>query len=224
MVKFFSLVLCIVVVFAAVGVADMGRNTSDIEVDTAGNIVDEITPVEVEEPEKILLPFEEGIKFGLSTGIGDWHTSLILDNEGGIYGDFYDNEYGEIGEKYENGTQYWNEYWGFFEEIQKVSEYSYKMFLKDVATSQPTGVEDIDEEEKLRYITTDKITGVVDDTEYILYLPNTPVLELPEEVLTYLPKIESDKDVIDCYMLYSVKEKMVFVNEVEKKLDKIINV
>ncbi len=210
--RIIAIVLCIFVVFGLA--ACVSENTEvDKEVDTAGNeIVEEVVePVEVEEPQEVILPFEEGIEFGLSNGVGGWYTSLILDNEGGIYGAFHDNEYGETDEKYENGTQYWNEFWGFFENIEKINDYSYKMILKDVATSQPSDVEDIDEEEKLRYVTTDKITGVIDDTEYILYLPDTPVLELPDEVITWLPEIKGDKDIIDCYILYSVSEGMAFV-------------
>ena len=57
----------------------------------------------------------------------------------------------------------------------------------------------------------DKVRIVIDDTEYILYLPDTPVLELPDEVITWLPEITGDKDIIDCYILYSVSEEMAFV-------------
>lgn len=208
-----SLIVCILVLFACSACENVDNGGKDKEVETDGSkVIEEVVePVEVDEPEKMLLPLEDGVEFTLSNGAGGWMTTLVLDNEGGIYGNFHDNEYGETNEKYENGTQYWNEYWGFFENIEKVNDYSYKMVLKDVATSQPTDVEDIDEEEKLRYVTTDKITGVIDDTEYILYLPDTPVLELPDEVITWLPEITGDKDIIDCYILYSVSEEMAFV-------------
>lgn len=210
-----SLVLCILVLFACSACENVDNNGKDKEVETDGSeIIEEvIEPVKVKEPEKILLPFEDGVEFGLSTGAGGWYTSLILDNEGGIYGNFHDNEYGEVGEEYENGTQYWNEYWGFFENIEKVNNYSYKMVLKDMATSQPTDVVEIDEEEKLRYVTTDKITGIVEDGEYILYLPNTPVLKLPENIDMSQMNITGDKDVIDCYILYNVEDEMFFISE-----------
>ena len=213
--RILSLILCIFVLFACSACENVDNGGTDKEVETDGSeVIEEVVePIEVEEPKKVLLPFENSLEFGLATGAGGWYTSLILDNAGSIYGAFHDNEYGETGERYENGTQYWNEYWGFFSDIKKINDYSYKMMLKDVATSQPTDVESIDEEEKLRFLTTDKITGIVDDTEYILYLPNTEVLDLPSEIVNYLPTIDTDKDIIDCYILYSVKEEMAFVCE-----------
>ena len=215
MVKFFSLFLSVILVFSIIGICDMNSKTNDVEVDTAGNIiVDNIEPVEVEEPKKLLLPFEESLSFILSNGVGNWETTLVLDNEGGIYGYFHDLNMGEVGEGYENGTYYWNEYWGYSEGIEKVNDYSYKFVLKDVATSQPGDVEEIDEEDSMKFKTTYNIEGVVDESEYILYLPNTPVMELPEESLFWLKNIEADKDVIDCYILYCVKNGDTFWCEV----------
>lgn len=215
MVKFFSLFLSVILVFSIIGICDMNSKTNDVEVDTAGNIiVDNIEPVEVEEPKKLLLPFEESLSFILSNGVGNWETTLVLDNEGGIYGDFHDLNMGEVGEGYENGTYYWNEYWGYSDGIEKVNDYSYKFVLKDVATSQPGDVEEIDEEDSMKFKTTYNIEGVVDESEYILYLPNTPILEVPKEALTWIPTLETDRDIIDCYILYCVENGDIFRCEV----------
>lgn len=215
MVKFFSLFLSVILVFSIIGICDMNSKTNDVEVDTAGNIiVDNIEPVEVEEPKKLLLPFEESLSFILSNGVGNWETTLVLDNEGGIYGDFHDLNMGEVGEGYENGTYYWNEYWGYSDGIEKVNDYSYKFVLKDVATSQPGDVEEIDDEDSMKFKTTYNIEGVVDESEYILYLPNTPILEVPKEALTWIPTLETDRDIIDCYILYCVENGDIFRCEV----------
>ena len=215
MVKFFSLFLSVILVFSIIGICDMNSKTNDVEVDTAGNIiVDNIEPVEVEEPKKLLLPFEESLSFILSNGVGNWETTLVLDNEGGIYGDFHDLNMGEVGEGYENGTYYWNEYWGYSDGIEKVNDYSYKFVLKDVATSQPGDVEEIDDEDSMKFKTTYNIEGVVDESEYILYLPNTPILEVPKEALTCIPTLETDRDIIDCYILYCVENGDIFRCEV----------
>lgn len=215
MVKFFSLFLSVILVFSIIGICDMNSKTNDVEVDTAGNIiVDNIEPVEVEEPKKLLLPFEESLSFILSNGVGNWETTLVLDNEGGIYGDFHDLNMGEVGEGYENGTYYWNEYWGYSDGIEKVNDYSYKFVLKDVATSQPGDVEEIDDEDSMKFKTTYNIEGVVDESEYILYLPNTPILEMPKEALTWIPTLETDRDIIDCYILYCVENGDIFRCEV----------
>ena len=215
MVKFFSLFLSVILVFSIIGICDMNSKTNDVEVDTAGNIiVDNIEPVEVEEPKKLLLPFEESLSFILSNGVGNWETTLVLDNEGGIYGDFHDLNMGEVGEGYENGTYYWNEYWGYSDGIEKVNDYSYKFVLKDVATSQPGDVEEIDDEDSMKFKTTYNIEGVVDESEYILYLPNTPILEVPREALTWIPTLETDRDIIDCYILYCVENGDIFRCEV----------
>ena len=209
--KILSLVLCVLLLIACSACEKSEvEQKEDKEVDTSGNLIVE----EIVEPEKVLLPFEESLSFILSNGVGNWETTLILDNEGGIYGDFHNLNMGEVGEGYENGTYYWNEYWGFSEGIEKLNEYSYKFVLKDVATSQPGDVEEIDDEDSMKFKTTYDIEGVVDESEYILYLPNTPVLDLPEDAITWIPKLEADRDIIDCYILYCVENGDIFRCEV----------
>lgn len=207
----FCIVLCLLIMLACSACEnDNNEKKEEQEVDTAGNLIVE----EVVESEKVLLPFENGLTFILNSGTGNWETTLVLDNEGGIYGDFHDLNMGEVGEGYENGTYYWNEFWGYSDNIEKVNDYSYKFILKDVATSQPGDVEELDDEDSMLFKTTYNIEGVVDESEYILYLPNTPVMELPEESLFWLKNIEADKDVIDCYILYCVKNGDTFWCEV----------
>ena len=209
--RIFSIVLCILIMLACSACEnDNNEKKEEQEVDTSGNLIVE----EVVKPEKTLLPFENGLTFILNSGTGNWETTLVLDNEGGIYGDFHDLNMGEVGEGYENGTYYWNEFWGYSDNIEKVNDYSYKFILKDVATSQPGDVEELDDEDSMLFKTTYNIEGVVDESEYILYLPNTPVMELPEESLFWLKNIEADKDVIDCYILYCVKNGDTFWCEV----------
>lgn len=209
--RVFCIVLCLLIMLACSACEnDNNEKKEEQEVDTAGNLIVE----EVVESEKVLLPFENGLTFILNSGTGNWETTLVLDNEGGIYGDFHDLNMGEVGEGYENGTYYWNEFWGYSDNIEKVNDYSYKFILKDVATSQPGDVEELDDEDSMLFKTTYNIEGVVDESEYILYLPNTPVMELPEESLFWLKNIEADKDVIDCYILYCVKNGDTFWCEV----------
>ena len=209
--RIFCIVLCLIIMLACSACEnDNNEKKEEQEVDTSGNLIVE----EVVEPEKTLLPFENGLTFILNSGTGNWETTLVLDNEGGIYGDFRDLNMGEVGEGYENGTYYWNEFWGYSDNIEKVNDYSYKFILKDVATSQPGDVEEFDDEDSMLFKTTYNIEGVVDESEYILYLPNTPVMELPEESLFWLKNIEADKDVIDCYILYCVKNGDTFWCEV----------
>ena len=209
--RIFCIVLCLLIMLACSACEnDNNEKKEEQEVDTAGNLIVE----DVVESEKVLLPFENGLTFILNSGTGNWETTLVLDNEGGIYGDFHDLNMGEVGEGYENGTYYWNEFWGYSDNIEKVNDYSYKFILKDVATSQPGDVEELDDEDSMLFKTTYNIEGVVDESEYILYLPNTPVMELPEESLFWLKNIEADKDVIDCYILYCVKNGDTFWCEV----------
>lgn len=209
--RVFCVVLCLLIMLACSACEnDNNEKKEEQEVDTAGNLIVE----DVVESEKVLLPFENGLTFILNSGTGNWETTLVLDNEGGIYGDFHDLNMGEVGEGYENGTYYWNEFWGYSDNIEKVNDYSYKFILKDVATSQPGDVEELDDEDSMLFKTTYNIEGVVDESEYILYLPNTPVMELPEESLFWLKNIEADKDVIDCYILYCVKNGDTFWCEV----------
>ena len=209
--RVFCIVLCLLIMLACSACEnDNNEKKEEQEVDTAGNLIVE----EVVESEKVLLPFDNGLTFILNSGTGNWETTIVLDNEGGIYGDFHDLNMGEVGEGYENGTYYWNEFWGYSDNIEKVNDYSYKFILKDVATSQPGDVEELDDEDSMLFKTTYNIEGVVDESEYILYLPNTPVMELPEESLFWLKNIEADKDVIDCYILYCVKNGDTFWCEV----------
>ena len=134
-------------------------------------------------PDVLPLP-EDTTKFYFSSGAGAWSTDLTLNKNGTFAGYFHDSNMGENGDEYPNGTVYISEFTGRFKNIEKVNDYSYKMTLVNLNTNEAIGKESI--EEGTRYIYSEPY-GIDGGTEFILYLPNTPIKELPEDFLFWWP-------------------------------------
>ena len=124
---------------------------------------------------------------------------------------------GETGEGYPKGSAYTSTFSGKFDNIKKIDEYSYKMTLTDIKTEKTVGEEWIENE--IRYIVAepyglnDPINNQ-DCTEFILYLPNTPIDQVPEEFLTWWPYRYSQgsdaKTTLSCYGILNVTTEFGF--------------
>ena len=180
----------------------------------AGCSKNEVATIETLEEQKNtiedkVLPFDNTIQFYTETGIGNWSNSLSLRNDGSFFGDYYDLNMGEVGENFEQGTYYWNEYWGEFDKVEKLTDYSYLLSFESLATEHEDGVESF--ENQFKYLTTINIVGVKANTDYILFLPNTPVASLPENVKeTILTANFENKETIEIYVLYNLQDNVVF--------------
>lgn len=148
----------------------------------------------------------ETVQFSFLSGAGGWSTELVLNQDGTFTGRYHDSEMGDIGEDYPYGSIYVCSFAGEFADFEKLSEYAYKMNLTSLTTENATGEEWIEEE--IRYVASDPY-GLEEGTEFILYLPDTPISEVPEEFLIWWPYLfEHDADPFDtlsCYGILNVK-------------------
>lgn len=153
----------------------------------------------------------DGMEFSFLSGAGGWRSLITLNRDGSFTGFFLDSEMGDVGEGYPNGSAYICEFSGKFANIEKIDEYSYKMTLAEVTTEKPIGEEWI--EEDIRYVASEP-HGLYDSTtgqpctEFIFYLPDTPIDQLSEEFLTWWPyRYDQDgeaKTTLSCYGILNV--------------------
>lgn len=148
----------------------------------------------------------ETVQFSFLSGAGGWSTELQLNQDGTFTGRYHDSEMGEMGEDYPYGSIYICSFAGEFADFEKLSEYAYKMNLTNLATENAVGEEWIEEE--IRYVASGPF-GLEEGTEFILYLPDTPVSEVPEDFLTWWPYLfehNADSfDTLSCYGILNVK-------------------
>lgn len=171
-----------------------------------------------EAPVMLQLPLpEDPVEFSFLSGAGAWSTVIILNRDGTFTGWFHDSEMGDVGEGYPHGSVYTCTFSGRFENIEMVNGYSYKMTLADLQTEKVVGEEWIENE--IRYVAaephglTDPVTNQL-STEFIFYLPDTPVDQVPEELLIWWPyryDQESDpKNTLSCYGIRNVAAEFGF--------------
>ena len=141
------------------------------------------------EDNQLPLP-KESAEFSFLSGAGAWRTIITLNRDGTFTGWYLDSEMGETGEGYPKGSAYICDFSGRFENIKKVDEYFYQMTLTGIKTEKPVGEEWIEDE--IRYVASDP-HGLNDPdnkqecVEFIFYLPDTPVDQVPEAFLTWWP-------------------------------------
>ena len=151
------------------------------------------------EPTMLPLPGEP-TEFSFLSGAGGWSTQLVLNTDGSFIGWFHDSEMGDIGEGYSNGTVYVCAFSGKFMEITKISDYAYMMTLSDVTMENQPGEEWI--EDNIRYVAYDPY-GIEEGKEFVFYLPDTPISEVPEGFLAWWPyrydQSTDPKPTLSCY-------------------------
>ena len=154
---------------------------------------------------------EETAEFSFLSGAGGWRTVMTLNRNGEFTGLYRDSEMGEIGEGYPMGSVYICEFSGKFENIEQIDAHSYKMTLTDVATEKAVGEEWIEEE--IRYVASaphglNDPANMLECTEFVFYLPDTPVDQVPEEFLIWWPyrytQETEQKMTLSCYGILNV--------------------
>jgi len=162
------------------------------------------------EDNQLPLP-KESAEFSFLSSAGAWRTIITLNRDGTFTGWYLDSEMGEIGEDYPLGSAYTCTFSGKFVNIKKVNAYSYKMTLTDIKTEKAVGEEWIENE--IRYVASEPY-GLNDPineqecTEFIFYLPDTPVDQVPEAFLTWWPyrytQETAPKTTLSCYGILNV--------------------
>jgi hypothetical protein len=209
--KIIVLCMCFGLMLSMIGCSEVKptetiKETEDFNVEIEPK-VDTIVLEENEETE--LLPIEHSLEMNMFNGVGNWENYLRLDQDGVFWGSYHDLDMGETGEDYPEGTYYWNEYWGNFENFEELNDYSYKMTMTTMGLEYQDPWVDIDGGMKMETI--NDITGIKRETDYILYLPNTPVSVLPEYAGTWFPDEDiSERETTGMYILYSIAEDIAF--------------
>lgn len=139
--------------------------------------------------------------FWFSSGAGGWSTELHIEADGSFYGLYHDSDMGDTGEGYPNGTQYICNFTGKFTTPQKVNEYTYAATLESLEQERPSGEEYY--EDGVRYIASSPY-GLDDPGQFMIYLPGTPIADLPEEFISWAFLGEPEGETLEFYGIYNV--------------------
>lgn len=124
-----------------------------------------------------------GRSYAFASGAGGWSEDFTIEKDGFFTGYYHDSDMGDAGEDYEDGTVYSSTYTGYFTNLTKVNAYTYTMELADISYKDEVGSTRLCD--NIRYIYTDSYC--LGDTDiFTVYLPGTPVSELPEEICMWL--------------------------------------
>lgn len=208
-----SLLICVFAVLLCLSAcsAPVADNPGTTETKPTASSVPETNPTESAttatenfEPQPGYFPIPtEPATFTLSSGAGAWSCVIDINTDGTFTGQYEDIEAGSSGEGYK-ATYYVCDFSGVFANVEKVNSYTYKVVLIDISTAEPVGKEWIENE--IRYVASYPC-GLYDPDEkqacedFIVYLPHTPVSELPEEFLGWWPYKNQGKDTLSCYGL-----------------------
>jgi len=160
-----------------------------------------------------LLPVGEGGRaFFFASGTGAWRTELTLHADGSFAGQFTDTNMGENTEDHPEGTVYISDFLGAFRNITQLNDHTYSMTLWYVQTLELPGEEWI--QNGVRYVASEPY-GIAEGTEFILYLPETPLAGLSQDFLTWWPyRFEDEaRTALGCYGLENKKDGYGFFSE-----------
>ena len=147
-------------------------------------------------------------RFCFSSGVGAWATVFYLNNDGTFFGQYIDDNMGDVGEYYPDGTRIICDFNGRFTNVKKVDEYIYSMELEYIHAAEPDGKTYYENSKKYIYAYP---YGFDDGEEFMVYLPGMPLSRAPEDYLSWVYDLY-DKDVMpeSVYGIYNVSGKMGF--------------
>ena len=130
--------------------------------------------------EAVQLPIDQPLELIFASGAGAWGTSLTLSPDGSFSGEFSDSDMGDSDTNYPNGTRYLCNFEGKFTNLTQIDAFTWSLTLDTVSTEVEPDTEWI--EDGIRYIASTPY-GLDGGTEFLLYLPGTPLNTLPEDFL-----------------------------------------
>ena len=137
--------------------------------------------------------------FRFSSGAGGWGTNLRIAADGSFSGDYHDSEMGLIGEEYPNGTIYLSVFTGQFSPPKKLDAYTYSLKPEFMDYENQPGTTQIRDGIQYCY---SEAHGLAGAPELLLYLPGTPIANLPEDFLIWANLYGSDATELPFYGLY----------------------
>lgn len=151
--------------------------------------------------------------FYFSSGAGAWFTELFIKGDGSFEGHYQDADMGDAGNDYPNGTLYYCDFYGTFDQLEKVDDLTYRMKLSHISfTQEPEKEEIID---GVRYIYS--AAYGLDGEDFYLYLPDSKVADLPQSFREWvgyynLEAVQEEK--LSFYGLYNVQGEQGFSSNV----------
>lgn len=131
-----------------------------------------------------VLPGTYPRNFVFASGAGAWGTLVTLEADGSFAGGYNDSDMGDSGEGYPHGKHYYCEFQGRFGNFKQIDENTFSMTLEELTFEPEAGVEEIRDE--ILYVGSEPY-GLESGKEFVLYLPQASVLDLPEEFLSWWP-------------------------------------
>lgn len=130
--------------------------------------------------------------YSFSSGVGGWGEEFNIERDGYFKGKYHDSEMGSYTDEYPYGTRYSSNYYGYFENLNKIDEYTYEMTMREIHYKEVPGTEEI--EDGVRYIYSDAYCLGGNDT-FKVYLPGTPLDLLSEEIFFWI-QYYNDSDTV----------------------------
>lgn len=145
------------------------------------------------------------LEFIMATGASSSYTSLTLHPDGFFEGVHWDNE-NIAAEEYPQGTRYYCEFSGKFDEITKIDQYCYSMRLAELNCG--TELDKVWIQDQIRYIGSEAY-GVEQGKTFRFYLPGVPLAELDQAFVSWSPDYYLWRDGaierLSSYGLYNVE-------------------
>ncbi len=153
-------------------------------------------------------------QFTFTSGAGGWSTELNINIDGSFDGSFHDNEMGDIGDDYPDGTVFVCNFSGWFDNVKRLDEYTYSMRIREITQEKKQDEEWI--EDGVRYVVSYPY-GLENAKEVLVFLPGSDTSQLPEEFITWvaMPNAwgEYRPAVMPFYGLYNAVEREGFFGE-----------
>lgn len=151
--------------------------------------------------------------FYFSSGAGAWFTELRIKGDGSFEGHYQDADMGDAGDDYPNGTLYYCDFYGNFDQLEKVDDLTYRMKLSCISFRQEPEQEEIID--GVRYIYS--AAYGLDGEDFYLYLPDSKVADLPQSFREWvgyynLEAVQEEK--LNFYGLYNVQGEQGFSSNV----------
>lgn len=148
------------------------------------------------------------LEFMFCSGAGAWHTVMEVNQDGSFSGEYMDSDSGDRENSYPNGKQFVCNFSGQFDNIMQINDHTYSMTLSNITSEKEADETWI--EDGILYIASTPY-GLEDGTEYILYMPETKIDDLPEDFISWYPgwnfvdENGNQPDVLSCYGIYNQK-------------------
>ncbi len=180
------------------------NNTKDVGKTTDTNKAENDT-TETTKANDSTITFADLAQYGYSfySGVGGWSDDFYIEKDGSFHGDYHDSDMGDSGDDYPDGTRYYCQYEGHFENIQKVDEFTYKMHMKDINIINNDGEYIAD---GVKYIpVTPYALNNADEIE--IYMPGKPISEIDDEIKMWIfVGSQEQQDCLDNIALVNVNE------------------